>query len=146
MLELSRLEPKAAVGQAKRRRAILKDSRTLTRMVMAAPAVIWLLLFAYVPMFGLIIAFKDYRFDLGIFKSQQVFPLILLIAMAHQRRYEVARDDEVLCDLVEDYAALGCGEMTELLRLNSSEVFHLVLAELMAHHCDARPARASATS
>jgi len=89
---------------------------------------------------------NPYPIDLGIFKSQQVFPLILLIAMAHQRRYEVARDDEVLCDLVEDYAALGCGEMTELLRLNSSEVFHLVLAELMAHHCDARPARASATS
>jgi putative aldouronate transport system permease protein len=68
MLELSRLEDKPK-SRPKRRWAILQDGRTLSRIVMASPAVIWLVLFSYVPMFGLIIAFKDYRFDLGILKS-----------------------------------------------------------------------------
>jgi len=36
---------------------------------MALPAVIWLLVFSYLPMFGLIIAFKDYKYDKGIFGS-----------------------------------------------------------------------------
>lgn len=40
--------------------------------LMAAPALIWLLLFSYVPMAGLIIAFQDYRFDKGILHSAWV--------------------------------------------------------------------------
>ncbi len=71
MLELSRLESKSK-SRPRWRWAILRDGRTLTRMLMASPAVIWLLLFSYVPMFGLIIAFKDYHFDLGIWKSPWV--------------------------------------------------------------------------
>lgn len=37
--------------------------------VMCAPAMIHLLVFAYLPMLGIIIAFKDYRYDRGIFNS-----------------------------------------------------------------------------
>lgn len=45
----------------------LKRNRTLFLMIL--PAVIWILIFAYIPMSGMILAFKDYRFNLGIFKS-----------------------------------------------------------------------------
>jgi putative aldouronate transport system permease protein len=38
-------------------------------LLMALPALIWIFLFSYVPMFGMVIAFKDYRFDKGILGS-----------------------------------------------------------------------------
>ena len=34
------------------------------------PCIIWLLVFCYAPMAGIILAFKNYRFDLGIFGSE----------------------------------------------------------------------------
>lgn len=37
--------------------------------VMAAPAVILVLVFMYLPMSGLVLAFKNYRYDLGVFGS-----------------------------------------------------------------------------
>lgn len=37
--------------------------------LLTLPAVILLLVFSYIPMAGLVLAFKDYRFDLGVFKS-----------------------------------------------------------------------------
>lgn len=40
--------------------------------LMALPAVIYIFIFAYVPMGGIIIAFKDYKFNLGIFGSPWV--------------------------------------------------------------------------
>lgn len=39
---------------------------------MALPGIILLFIFAYLPMVGIIIAFKDYRFNLGLFGSQWV--------------------------------------------------------------------------
>ncbi|MCB0115580.1 MAG: sugar ABC transporter permease [Caldilineaceae bacterium] len=44
----------------------------LNLLLMALPGVILLFVFAYLPMFGLMIAFKDYRFNLGIFGSEWV--------------------------------------------------------------------------
>jgi putative aldouronate transport system permease protein len=41
-------------------------------ILMAAPGLILLLIFSYLPMAGLILAFKDYRFDKGIFGSDWV--------------------------------------------------------------------------
>lgn len=35
-----------------------------------APCIIWLLVFCYAPMAGIVLAFKNYRFDLGIFGSE----------------------------------------------------------------------------
>lgn len=40
--------------------------------LLALPAVLLLLVFSYIPMAGLVLAFKDYRFDLGVFKSPWV--------------------------------------------------------------------------
>ncbi len=45
----------------------LKRNRPL--FVMLAPAVLLVLVFAYMPMSGLILAFKNYRFDKGVFGS-----------------------------------------------------------------------------
>jgi putative aldouronate transport system permease protein len=41
-------------------------------MMMALPAVLFIFVFAYLPMFGIIIAFKEYRFDKGIFGSDWI--------------------------------------------------------------------------
>ena len=47
-----------------------KDNAELSAL--ALPGIIMLILFSYIPMFGIIIAFKDYRNNLGIFGSQWV--------------------------------------------------------------------------
>jgi putative aldouronate transport system permease protein len=39
---------------------------------MSTPGILQLLIFAYIPMFGIIIAFKDYRYNLGIWGSNWV--------------------------------------------------------------------------
>ncbi|MFD0692910.1 ABC transporter permease [Paenibacillus sp. GCM10027628] len=43
-----------------------------TMLLMIAPAVIYFLLFSYLPMAGIVLAFKQYRYDLGIFNSPWV--------------------------------------------------------------------------
>lgn len=45
---------------------------TFTLLTMALPGILFLLVFAYLPMIGLVIAFKDYRFADGILGSQWV--------------------------------------------------------------------------
>lgn len=47
-----------------------KKNRTL--FFMSLPGIIYKLIFAYIPMFGLIIAFKNYHYDQGIFGSDWV--------------------------------------------------------------------------
>ena len=47
-----------------------KDNAELS--ILLIPGIVLLILFAYIPMFGIIIAFKDYRNNLGIFKSKWV--------------------------------------------------------------------------
>jgi putative aldouronate transport system permease protein len=45
---------------------------TITLSLMALPGVLLLLIFAYLPMIGLVIAFKDYRFAQGLWGSEWV--------------------------------------------------------------------------
>lgn len=47
-------------------------TNSYTLLLMGAPALLLLLVFNYFPMFGVIIAFKDFHFDLGIFGSPWV--------------------------------------------------------------------------
>lgn len=47
-------------------------SRQRNMMILAALPIIQIFIFAYLPMFGLVIAFKDYRFDTGIWGSKWV--------------------------------------------------------------------------
>ncbi len=44
----------------------------LSLLSMSLPGVVLLFIFAYLPMLGIVIAFKDYRFNLGIFGSEWV--------------------------------------------------------------------------
>lgn len=55
---------------AKKKHFIEKDDRAL--YVMALPTVIFLIIFAYTPMIGLIMAFQDYNVNLGMFGSKFV--------------------------------------------------------------------------
>ena len=48
----------------------LNKNKILFLMLM--PAVIYVFIFSYIPMAGIVIAFKDYRFDLGVFGSKWV--------------------------------------------------------------------------
>ncbi len=41
-------------------------------LMMSLPAILLLFIFAYLPMFGIILAFKEYRFDQGILGSQWI--------------------------------------------------------------------------
>ena len=44
--------------------------RNLPLLIMALPAVIYIIMFNYVPMFGIVIAFKDFNYRKGIFGSE----------------------------------------------------------------------------
>lgn len=46
--------------------------RNLPLLAMSVPGMLWLVLFSYLPMFGLILAFKDYNFISGILGSKFV--------------------------------------------------------------------------
>lgn len=41
-------------------------------LIFIIPAIIWMIIFCYYPLYGITIAFKDYNFGLGIFKSPWV--------------------------------------------------------------------------
>ena len=56
--------PKSKIGFFQQ----MKKSRTLLLMLM--PAVVLVFIFAYIPMGGVILAFKQFRYDLGIFGSR----------------------------------------------------------------------------
>ncbi len=43
--------------------------------VLMLPALIWLIIFAYYPMYGLLISFKDYKGSLGILGSPWATPI-----------------------------------------------------------------------
>ena len=49
---------------------LLKNTwKNRTLLLMAMPAVILIIMFRYVPMAGLVLAFKRFDFSLGIFKA-----------------------------------------------------------------------------
>ena len=56
---MAKIAQRRTAAQASRARA----AQELPYLLMAAPVIIWIFIFSYLPMFGLVIAFKDYRFD-----------------------------------------------------------------------------------
>ncbi len=46
-----------------------KTSNTASLLIIALPGILYLLINNYIPLFGLFIAFKDYKFSKGIWKS-----------------------------------------------------------------------------
>ena len=62
-----------AVALSKRKKIRNKiGSKQIQYWMMCIIPVLLVFIFSYVPMFGIIIAFKDYRYDLGIFGSQWI--------------------------------------------------------------------------
>lgn len=63
------MELKRKTANDKKKRHILhKENGEL--FLLQIPAIVFVFVFCYLPMVGLIIAFKDYKFDLGIFGSK----------------------------------------------------------------------------
>ncbi|WP_342744483.1 hypothetical protein [Cohnella massiliensis] len=62
---LSEKKAKSFIGRELKH---LKSNREL--LLLSLPGVLYKLIFAYLPMVGLVIAFKNYRYDLGIFGSE----------------------------------------------------------------------------
>lgn len=61
----------------KRKFPRLKDVLTCRQLyVLLLPALIWALVFAYYPMYGLVIAFKDYKIRMGIMNSPWASPFL----------------------------------------------------------------------
>lgn len=62
-------EIKAGINSRKGGRSTYYGKKTLRLSAMSTPGVALIFLFSYIPMFGLILAFKDFRYDKGIFGS-----------------------------------------------------------------------------
>ena len=69
--------------------------------------------------------------DLQIFKNDRRFPQILLIALATSRDQNVVRDEETICRLIEDFAAVGCFHINRTLSAKPGSPPHLVIANLL---------------
>lgn len=50
----------------------LKGADTAELLLMTLPATVWFIIFAYLPMAGLVIAFKDFKYNKGIWGSEWV--------------------------------------------------------------------------
>lgn len=59
---------KEVAKKEKKRNAMHRENGEL--FLLQLPAIVYVFIFCYLPMVGLIIAFKDYKFDLGIFGSK----------------------------------------------------------------------------
>ncbi len=70
--------------------------------------------------------------DMGIFRNQELYPVLLLLGLASSAAVDAARSEEVLARTVENYAALGAAALQHLREATSSRAFHLTLAELLA--------------
>ena len=54
----------------KKKKSLIRDLKENGSLLsMCIPGLIFFILFNYLPMFGIIIAFKQYRYDLGIWAS-----------------------------------------------------------------------------
>lgn len=54
---------------SKRAQLLAKLNKQKYLLLLVIPAVVWLFIFCYMPLYGVIIAFKDYNIGLGIWKS-----------------------------------------------------------------------------
>lgn len=58
------------MGKVKHLLGGLTFKKDLQLWILAFPVILYMFLFMYLPIFGMILAFKDYRYDLGIFGSE----------------------------------------------------------------------------
>jgi dnd system-associated protein 4 len=74
--------------------------------------------------------------DFQIFKDDRRYPQILLIALAASRDRAVIREEELLCRITEDFAAVGCERLKELVNASTPGSWHLVIAKRLAEGCE----------
>ena len=55
---------------SKRKKVLVRIWRHRVLYLFIAPCILWLFIFCYAPMSGIVLAFKNYRFDLGIWGSE----------------------------------------------------------------------------
>lgn len=63
-------QSKREAGKALKKKRSFRENAELSALLI--PGVLYFLIFCYLPMIGVIIAFKDYRNNLGIFKSKWI--------------------------------------------------------------------------
>ena len=66
------MSPARSVASPRRRTLRAWTRGNGAPLLMSMPGILLLFIFAYIPMFGIIIAFKEYRFDQGIFGSKWI--------------------------------------------------------------------------
>lgn len=66
--------------------------------------------------------------DLAVFKNQQLFPSILLMALAAEGDSGIVRDEEDMCRLVEGYVCVGCKCLASVAGSRTSASLHLELS------------------
>lgn len=74
---------------------------------------------------------QPYPIPLDIFKSLQLFPILLLLGLAVTGEHRIARDEKRISGVLEDYANLGFREMTTLLKNTTPEEMHVELARVL---------------
>ncbi len=69
-----------------------------------------------------------------IFKGSNLglFPFVLLLSLASEKSYNAVRDEERLARTVENYAAVGFGELERRRAATTPDEFHIELAQLIA--------------
>jgi len=67
--------------------------------------------------------------DFPIFKDDRRYPQLLLIALAASRDRAVIRDEEMLCRVAEDFAAVGCERLKALVDASTHGSWHLAIAK-----------------
>ena len=63
------------------------------------PAIVWYFIFCYMPMYGVLLGFKDFRFDLGIWGSPWAGTRYLNIFLTHHQFWPIIRNTLVISGL-----------------------------------------------
>lgn len=74
---------------------------------------------------------QPYPISIEIFISQQLFPIMLLLALAVSKDKQIARDEKKICGILEDYADKGFLELNKLLSKSNPQEFHIELGRLI---------------
>jgi dnd system-associated protein 4 len=71
--------------------------------------------------------------SIEVFQKQQLFPIMLLLALAVTGDNQVARDENRVCGIVENYAEVGFKELKRILSESTHEEFHIEVGRLISN-------------
>ena len=70
--------------------------------------------------------------SVDVFKSQQLYPIMLLLALAVTKDNQIAKDEKRICAILEDFAEIGFRELKKVLDQSNPQEFHIELGRLVA--------------